>query len=361
MKINEMNLEEVEARLAEISEEIEARSGEELEQAKAEVIELEARKAELKDLEQRKADAEALTNEEVEADAVVEEHTDEIPQEERKMSITRDSVEYRDAFLAVCKGSATAEQRTIFADNSVSGDGASLPTGLDKMIWDQIYTNHPILKDVDAQNFGIAIKVTQATPAGTAKKKDSDPVSEMSITFNDVTLAGNDYLAVVKLSYAEAKMSAGAMENYISKAVVDQVGEAMASDVFARIITDCSANSTTKTGTYFEAIGAALGKAKTANVPVIYANSADYYAILKEVDQNGQPIVREGVVLGAELKKDNAATKITILDPNDFVLDHIAEVSLKVQDKVEEGCFVYGAYARAEGCMRKTLSGAFIA
>ena len=89
MQINEMNLEEVEARLAEISEEIETRSGEELDQIKAEVVELEARKAELKDLEKRTADAEALTNEEVEADAVVEEHTVEIPQEEREMSITR--------------------------------------------------------------------------------------------------------------------------------------------------------------------------------------------------------------------------------------------------------------------------------
>ena len=360
MKINEMNLEEVEARLAEISEEIETRSGEELEQAKAEVIELEARKAELKDLEQRTAEAEALTNGEAEADAVVETHED-IPQEERTMSITRDSVEYRDAFLAVCAGKATTEQRTIFADNSVSGDGASLPIGLDTMIWDQIYTNHPILADIDSQNFGIAIKVSQATPAGIAGKKDSAAVTEMSVTFNDVTLAGHDYLAVVKLSYAEAKMSAGAMENYIAKAVVDQVGEAMAKDVFARILTDSAANSVTKQGTYFEAIGEALGKAKTAAVPVIYAKSADYYAILKEVDQNGQPIVREGVVLGAELKKDNAATKITILDPNDFVLDKIAEVSLKVQDKVEEGCYVYGAYARAEGCMRKTNSAAFIA
>ena len=360
MQINEMNLEEVEARLAEISEEIETRSGEELEQLKAEVVELQTRKAELVELETRTAQAEALTNEEAQPDEIIEEHSEEIPQEERKM-ITRESVEYRDAFLAVCKGNATAEQRTIFADNTVAGDGASLPIGLDTQIWDQIYTNHPILADIDSQNFGIAIKVTQATPAGTAKKKDSDTISEMSVTFVDKTLAGNDYLAVVKLSYAEAKMSAGAMENYIAKAVVDQVGEAMAKDVFVQILADCAANSVTKTGTYFEAIGAALGKAKTASVPVIYANSADYYAILKEVDQNGQPIVRDGVVLGAELKKDNAATKITILDPNDFILDKIAEVSLKVQDKVEEGCYVYGAYARAEGCMRKTASGAFIA
>lgn len=360
MQINEMNLEEVEARLAEISEEIEQRSGEELESAKAEVIELNKRKEELKELETRTAQAEALTRGEAQPEAVVEKVENVIPQEEKRM-ITRDSVEYRDAFLAVCQGKATAEQRTIFADNTSAGDGASLPVGLDTMIWDQIYTNHPILADIDSQSFGIAIKVSQATPAGISGKTDKAAVTEMAITFNDVTLAGVDYLAVVKVSYAEAKMSAGAMEQYIAKAVVDQVGEAMAKDVFARILNDASANSVTKSGTYFEAIGAALGKAKTAAVPVIYANSADYYAILKEVDQNGQPIVREGVVLGAELKKDNAATKITVLDPKDFVLDKIAEVSLKVQDKVEEGCYVYGAYARAEGCMRKTSSAAFIA
>lgn len=355
-----MNLEEVEARLAEISEQIETRSGEELQQLKAEVVELQTRKAELEEIETRTAQAEALTNEEVKPDEVIEEHSEVIPQEERKM-ITRESVEYRDAFLAVCAGKATPEQRTIFADNTVAGDGASLPVGLDTMIWDQIYTNHPILADIDSQNFGIAIKVTQATPAGISGKTDKAAVTEMTVTFNDVTLAGVDYLAVVKLSYAEAKMSAGAMESYIAKAVVDQVGEAMAKDVFTRILSDASANSVTKSGTYFEAIGEALGKAKTASVPVIYAPSALYYAILKEVDTNGQPIVREGVVLGAELKKDNAATKITILDPKDFVLDKIAEVSLKVQDKVEEGCYVYGAYARAEGCMRKTSSAAFIA
>ena len=359
MSLNEMNLEEVNARLEEISSEVETRSGEELEALEAETRDLMVRKAELEELEKRTADAQALTDGVVEPDAVIEK--EEIRTMEQNKVITRDSVEYRDAFLAVCRGNATTEQRTIFADNTVAGDGASLPIGLDTQIWDQIYTNHPILADIDSQNFGIAIKVTQATPVGIAKKKDSDTITEMSVTFRDVTLAGNDYLAVVKLSYAEAKMSAGAMENYIAKAVVDQVGEAMAKDVFAQILTDAAANSTTKTGTYFEAIGAALGKAKTAAVPVIYANSADYYAILKEVDQNGQPIVREGVVLGAELKKDNAATKITILDPKDFILDKIAEVSLKVQDKVEEGCYVYGAYARAEGCMRKTSSAAFIA
>lgn len=359
MQINEMNLEEVNARLAEINSEVETRSGEELDALEAETRELIVRKAELEELEKRTLEAKALTDGTVEPEKIIETgKTEEIRQMEQ--NITRDSVEYRDAFLAVCRGNATVEQRTIFADNSTSGDGASLPIGLDTQIWDQIYTNHPILADIDSQNFGIAIKVTQATPAGIAKKKDSDPITEMTVTFTDVTLAGNDYLAVVKLSYAEAKMSAGAMENYIAKAVVDQVGEAMAKDVFARILADCATNAVTKTGTYFEAIGAALGKATTAAVPVIYANSADYYAILKEVDQNGQPIVREGVVLGAELKKDNAATKITVLDPKDFILDKIAEVSLKVQDNVGEGCYVYGAYSRAEGCMRKVASGAFI-
>lgn len=360
MELNEMGLANINERLEALD--VEVRESQDLafiEKATEEKRALVERRQELEALEQRKATAEALNNGELEAEKVLERGN--IKMEEIKR-ITPEMPEYRDAFMAVLTGKATVEQRGIFADNTSFGDGASLPTGLDKEIWDTIYTNHPILADIDAVDFGVAIKVTQATPAGVSGKKDSATVSEMTITFKDVTLAGKDYLATVKLSYAEAKMSAGAMEKYIAKAVVDQVGEAMAKDVFARILTDCAANSVTKGDkTYFEAIHDALGKAKTANNPVIYAPSALYYNILGEVDTNGQPIVRDGVVLGAVLKKDNAATKITVVEPKDFVLDRISSVTVKVADKVEEGCLVYGAYARAEGCMRKTNSGAFIA
>lgn len=358
MELSNMTIADVEARGKEIEEIIHTvEDVEQLEALKTEAVALQERKKELEAIELRHAQAKELEEKTVEG-TVVEERKETTEMVEKRITI--DSAEYRDAFMAVMAGTATVEQRTIFADNSASGDGAALPVGLDTMIWDQITTNHPILADIDRQAFGVAIKVTQATPAGVTKKKDSDPVTEMNVTFVDVPLAGNDYLAVVKLSYAEAKMSAGAMEKYIAKAVVDQIGDAMAKDVFARILSDAAANVVTSTGSYFVDINTALGKAKMANNPVIYANNTDYYAILGEVDQNGQPIVRNGVVLGAPLKKDNAATKITIVDPAEFILDEIQSTTLKVQDSVGDGAYIYGAYARAEGCLRKTAAGAYI-
>ena len=62
MKIDEMNMAEVEARLAELEGELETRSGEELEQAKQEVVELQKRKAELEEFEQRQEQAKELEN-----------------------------------------------------------------------------------------------------------------------------------------------------------------------------------------------------------------------------------------------------------------------------------------------------------
>ncbi len=60
MPIKDMNLEEVEKRLAEISEGLEERSAEELEAIKTEIEELKARKTELEEIEARNAAAKAL-------------------------------------------------------------------------------------------------------------------------------------------------------------------------------------------------------------------------------------------------------------------------------------------------------------
>lgn len=360
MQINEMNLEEIEARLAEITEEVETRSGEELDALKAEVIELQTRKSELKDIEERSAMAEELSNNIAEATVV---EIIENKEEKRNMEITRESQEYRDAFFANLVGKATAEQRAIFADNTTAGDGIALPVATDVAIWDQVLSAHPILNDVAIVKSGIVMKVSQMTPSLTnaAKKKDSDPVAELTFTTNEKVLAGNDYCTYVTLSYAEAKMSVGAMEKFLVGEIANALGESLAKDVFAQILTDATANSTTKTGTYFEAIKAALGKATQALNPVIYAPSALYYAILGEVDSQGQPIVREGVVLGAPLKKDNAATKITVVDPAMFVLNVVADTKITSQEVVAKGGYDIGGYLRAEGCLRKTNAGAFIA
>lgn len=96
MKIEDMTMEEVEARLAEITSEVETRSGEELDALKAEVVELQARKQELADIEQRAQIAKKLESGEVKPEKVIEERKveDKMAQVE-----VRNTLEYGRAFL----------------------------------------------------------------------------------------------------------------------------------------------------------------------------------------------------------------------------------------------------------------------
>lgn len=129
MQINEMTIEEVEARLAEITSEVETRSGEELETMKAEVVELQARKAELEEIEKRNADAKALNDDVVEPEKIIETR-----KEEKEMTNleVRDSFEYGKAFVnAIISGDDT-EARALLTEN-VSGT-IPVPTLLDNEI-----------------------------------------------------------------------------------------------------------------------------------------------------------------------------------------------------------------------------------
>jgi len=279
--------------------------------------------------------------------------------EERKEMFGIDTKEYRDAFMANLVGQATVEQRAILADNSAYGDGLALPVSLDKEIWDQVTAAHPILADVDIMRTGIAIKVTKMTPAAVTKKMDSAASSEQTFTSAEVTLVGADYHTYVTLSYAEAKMSQGAMERFLVREVADAIGEALAKDVFARILSDAgAAQKVTATSDMFADVKGAMALATQARRPIIYAPSTSYYEIVGAIAQ-GSPF-NIGLTLGCEVKLDNAATKVTIVDPSLFCLNVIHDTLIESERDAKNACFVIGGYMRAEGCLRKTKAAAYI-
>ena len=358
MEIKTMSIEELQERKAAIAAEVD--SLEDMEAVQARNTELDEINAEL---EARKALAEAKA----EVRAAVANGSGEVIEkiekvEERKM-FGIETKEYRDAFMANLFGNATAEQRAILADNTNYGDGLSLPVALDERIWDQACSAHPILNDVDIRRTGVAIKVTKMTPATVSAKMDKTTTSELTFTSAEVVLTGKDFNTFVKVSFAEAKMSQGAMEDFLVKEIADVLGEAIAKDIFARILTDlgsAAATYTAGTNTYFGCLQTALGAASLANNPVIYAPAALYYALLGEQDSNGQPIVRDGVALGAQIKKDNAATKITVVAPAMFVLNVVQDITVDSDKDLTQAHYIIGGYARAEGCLRKTAAAAYI-
>lgn len=352
MEIKTMTAEELMERRAAIALEVDA-EGADLDALEEEVrsinAELEARKAEAANKEEVRQAVAAGAGETI----------TESKEEETKKMFGIDTKEYRDAFMANLVGMATPEQRAILADNSAYGDGLSLPVALDRAIWDQVTTAHPILADVETLRTGMAIKVTKMTPATISKKMDSASSSEQTFTGVDVTLVGADYHTYVCLSYAEAKMSQGAMEQFLVKEVADAIGEALAKDVFARILTDATtAQKVTSTSDYFADCKSALALATLAGRPVIYAPASAYYEVVGAIAQ-GSPY-NVGHALGVEVKLDNAATKVTIVDPKMFVLNVIQDTIVESERDAKNAQFVIGGYMRAEGCLRKVKAAAYI-
>ena len=356
MNFKDMSVDELMERRAAIATEIDAP------EADLDALESEAR-AINDELETRKAEEakrneirEAVKNgdgEEIETLNLNEE------KEEKKEMFNTESKEYRDAFMANLVGRATPEQRAILADNSAYGDGLALPVALDEQIWDQISNDHPILRDVAILRSGIAIKVTRMTPAAVTKKMDSAASSEQSMTGVDVVLVGADYHTYVTLSYAEAKMSQGAMETFLVKEVADAIGDALAKDVFARILSDAgNGQKVTSTSDLYADVKAALALAEQARRPVVYAPAASYYEIIGAI-KSGSPF-NMGAALGIEVRLDNAATKVTIVDPGLFVLNIIHDTMVETQRDAKNACFVIGSYLRAEGTLRKVKAAAYI-
>jgi len=354
MELKEMTVEQLEERKAAIAAELDN------DDADLDALESEARGIK-EELESRKA--EAAQREEIRKAVAKGEgtviKTFEI-KEERKEMFGIETKEYRDAFMANLVGRATPEQRAVLADNSAYGDGLALPVALDEQIWDQVNNDHPILRDVAILRSGIAIKVTQMTPAAVTKKMDSAASSEQTITGVDVNLVGADYHTYVTLSYAEAKMSQGAMESFLVREVADALGDALAKDVFARILSDATtAQKVTATSDLFTDVKAALALATQARRPVVYAPSSSYYEIIGAIQQ-GSPF-NMGAALGIEVRLDNAATKVTVVDPSLFVLNVIQDTMVETQRDAKNACFVIASYLRAEGCLRKVKAAAYIA
>ena len=117
MKIEEMTLADVEARLAEIDAELETRSGEELDALKAEVVELQERKAILADLEQRQADAKALEEQRA-TEPVKEIETRKEEKTMQKIEEYRNSEEYINAYADYIKTGKDEEVRKLLILNT---------------------------------------------------------------------------------------------------------------------------------------------------------------------------------------------------------------------------------------------------
>ena len=276
------------------------------------------------------------------------------------------SEEYRSAFYANLRGEATEEQRSALL--TAGTDAIAIPKALDDKIWDNIYTDHPILGDIDIKRTGVILEVTKHTKvkAGKAGKVEEGTAATLEDNeFVKVTLVGQDYAKTVELTYAAAKMSQGALEDYLATEVANSMGEALATEIFAKMKTDLGAAAVTvakgKNLTFPDFCKAVGSVQRGTNLKVYTSRAKKFEQIVGMVDTAGQPVFRDGCTLGYDVKEDAAAgDDIFIVDTSKFVLNMVQDIMIENDRDIKTHKIIISGYARAEGCMRDAGAGAYI-
>lgn len=276
------------------------------------------------------------------------------------------SEEYRSAFYANLRGEATEEQRSTLL--TAGTDAIAIPKALDDKIWDNIYTDHPILGDIDIKRTGVILEVTKHTKvkAGKAGKVEEGTATTLEDNeFVKVTLVGQDYAKTVELSYAAAKMSQGALEDYLATEVANSMGEALATEIFAKMKTDLGAAAVTvakgKSLTFADFCKAVGSVQRGTNLKVYASRAKKFEQIVGMVDTAGQPVFRDGCTLGYDVKEDAAAgDDIFIVDTSKFVLNMVQDIMIENDRDIKNHKIIISGYARAEGCMRDAGAGAYV-
>lgn len=374
-----MNLEELKKRLKEINAELddllEQLDGDDDEGERMTAEEIEARGEELAEekrdilakirIEERK---ERLRNAAAFGTPIINPNND--PQEGANKNMTRAemiaSEEYRSAFYANLRGEATEEQRSTLL--TAGTDAIAIPKALDDKIWDNIYTDHPILGDIDIKRTGVILEVTKHTKvkAGKAGKVEEGTAATLEDNeFVKVTLVGQDYAKTVELSYAAAKMSQGALEDYLATEVANSMGEALATEIFAKMKTDLGAAAVTvakgKNLTFADFCKAVGSVQRGTNLKVYASRAKKFEQIVGMVDTAGQPVFRDGCTLGYDVKEDSAAgDDIFIVDTSKFVLNMVQDIMIENDRDIKTHKIIISGYARAEGCMRDAGAGAYV-
>lgn len=357
MEIKDMNMEEIEARMAEINGELDNPDAD-IDALEVEVRSLKERKDELSNKAEKRA---ALLNAVNKGGKVVK--TFEEQKVERNYNAG--SVEYRNAFLKNLLGEElTVEERAAFVHTTATTPNV-LPTQMLNTIWDLVSTQHVIMGDITIYRTGTIIEVIKHTAiaAGNAKTVEENAANDdEQNTFVKVTLSGKDFSKHVDVSYAMARMSVDALESYLTGEIARQLGAAMAEDVIKQIGTDMdSGNAVPVAELTFADVAKAFGLLERASSVCVYGKRAVIYNHLVGMcDQNGRPIFQpsaqpgaEGTILGAPIKVEDAVADNVILigDPKNVVYNMVQDIMIESDRDIKKHVTTYSGYARGEGTL----------
>ncbi len=291
--------------------------------------------------------------------------------EARKYSA--DSPEYRSAFFKNLLGKELdAEERAAFT-HLTTNTAAVLPTTTLNQIWDLVSGQHAIMGDITVYRTGTILEVIKHTTVvqGKAKKVVEGVANDdEKNTFVKVTLSGNDFSKSVDISYAMAKMSIPALEQYLTNEIAMSLGEAMAEDAVTQIGTDMNAaNKVESTGVKtltFAEVAKLFGSLKRVGAVSAYMTRATLFNYLVAMsDASGKPIYQPsaqegamGMILGATIKIEDAVADNVILvgDPKKVTYNIVQDIMIETDRDIKKHVHTYSGYARGEGALIDDLA-----
>lgn len=350
MNINEMNLEEVEARIKELDAMVEtSEDTEAISKATEERALLNERKAELKDLEERKAMAQEIQNNEV-VPEVIEERKEEIKM--KSLKEYRNSEEYINAFAEFLKTGDDSECRALLTTNVGEAGQVAVPD----MVSDIIKTdwlNSEILANVQKISVKGNFKQQFELTAGDAVIHDegSGAVSEEELTLGTVTIIAESVKKWKSVSDEALDLRGQAFLDYIVREISYRITSKVEDILIDKIVALPTSATSTSVNAKVVKAGAALGTIATAlgqlnaeaKNPVVVMNPATKAAFKAAVyagQFNADPFEGLKVVLTNNLPAISSASENdTYAIVGDFKYGALANfpngetVQIKIDDK----------------------------
>lgn len=262
-EIKSMNLEEVEARKAELGEELAEASAERLAEISAELDELEARKNELADMAEQRAALEArVMNEGKKVETFEDLDKIENRKDDKPMVEVRNTPEYIEAFARYIKSEDPAECRALLSDNA-SGGVVPVPEIVEERVrtaWEKDGIMSRVRKTYIKGNLKVGFELS-ATGAVVHTEGAAAPTEE-TLVIGVVSLVPASIKKWITISDEVMDLTGEAFLDYIYDEVTYQIAHKAAADLVTAIATAGTASTAT-------AVGVPAIKATTITQPLI--------------------------------------------------------------------------------------------
>ena len=247
-EIKSMNLEEVEARKAELGEELADASKERLSEISAELDELEARKAELADMAEKRAALEArVMTEGKKVESFEDLEKIEERKEDKPMIEVRNTPEYIEAFARYIKSEDPTECRALLSEN---GSGVvPVPSVVEERVrtaWEKDGIMSRVRKTYIRGNLKVGFELS-ATGAVVHTEGAAAPTEE-TLVIGVVSLVPASIKKWITISDEVMDLTGEAFLDYIYDEVTYQIAHKAAADLVTAIATAGTASTATAVG-----------------------------------------------------------------------------------------------------------------